>query len=129
MRNHVTRPIMPHEALAFALALSPRLGRASLVQTLPIDTIRHILKDLLLAHVTIMTRPYRACVQPVWRVAGEQFAGQQIMKMRYLPSLLWLGRVLALDVAGSSSCFRYLAAWRGSNKGCEGRLHPVTIIG
>ena len=118
-RGPAKRPIMPHEALAFVLALVPRLGANSMVSMLSLDLIRNILHDLHIVVVTVIPKPFRACVWTAWtRVTtavseiegGEQ---AQVVRPQYFPSLHWLGKILMVNTTNTSKKTRELKIrWR-----------------
>jgi len=134
-------PILPHQALAFALAGQKRLGATSVAREAcgNTDLMRLIFTDLCVEAVTVMFHTYRCCTQTVWHPEKvpilenglpASLPSPRIMRPQNLPSFHWLGRVLQINTkSGGVRGSNMLLQWRLFLSGTLGGLwYDFTVI-
>ena len=126
-------PLLPHQALALALAGHKRLGAGSPAREVcgNADLLRLILADLCVETVMVMFHAFRCCIQTVWVPAKTPTRAHglpvtllpttRVMHPQNLPSFHWLGLVLGINTKSTGA--------RGSNMLLQWRLFLSGTLG
>lgn len=105
----VSASLLPHQVLAFCMALHPRLGRDAPVAQLPLEVLRcSVLKALAHVRVNVNFKNFRRMLEPSW-ITG---LGHYDTRLIHPPTFHTLGRVFDVNTHSQSlGTIRMRRAW------------------
>lgn len=119
--------ILPHEALAFCMALHPRLGRDAAVGQLPVEVLRFsVLRALSCVRFNVNFKNFRRMLEPAWIT---EFRHHDV-RLLHPPSFHTIGRVFSVNTHSQSlGTVRMRRAWDSFLRHVVGGLfYTYTIV-